>query len=389
MNAELWVQLPRMPNRRVKFMRFTKPMANSQQWAVVDVSIDGMLGEGQEGSIVPPAGQTGCRLLPSGCLIEDMGNGYCKVTWIVHAEYDETTVPPLFRPLLRSGQALGARRWLAPLQRQCEYMAVLRSFPTTDGRRGIMELAQRMTASFHAAISGPVTLASSNVFEWRGGSGTGSERFEVAVRMVTWCASSVPDGQLPGMVLSAATTVWLPSTLPQHVFDYLRDWRHHGEWGTHTHGATVKELAYISTGGYLEGNAVSVLRPNVTDGTNSNILILQDVSTDVSCSLVVYSPIEENAMLAVMNGGDHTSSFLLPSGFAVLPDGHGLAHHSPSTSSAFATAGSLVTVACQTLLPGITTDNLATEAFDDAGKQLCHAIGKIRAAVEADIIVPA
>ncbi|XP_062227342.1 homeobox-leucine zipper protein ROC6-like [Phragmites australis] len=194
---------------------------------------------------------------------------------------------------------------------------------------------------------------------------------------------------LRGMVLSAATTVWLPSTLPQHVFDYLRDWRHHGEWDTHMHGATVKELAYISTGGYLKGNAVSVLRPNVTDGTNSNILILQDASTDVSCSLVVYSPIEENAMLAVMNGGDHTSSFLLPSGFAVLPDGHGLAHHSPSTSSAFATAGSLVTVACQTLLPGITTDNLATEAFDDAGKQLCHAIGKIRAAVEADIIVPA
>ena len=81
MNAELWVQLPRMPNRRVKFMRFTKPMANSQQWAVVDVSTDGMLGEGQEGRVVPPAGQTSCRLLPSGCLIEDMGNGYCKVLY--------------------------------------------------------------------------------------------------------------------------------------------------------------------------------------------------------------------------------------------------------------------------------------------------------------------
>uniref|UniRef100_A0A453JMK7 START domain-containing protein n=1 Tax=Aegilops tauschii subsp. strangulata TaxID=200361 RepID=A0A453JMK7_AEGTS len=52
-----------------------------------------------------------------------------QVTWVVHAEYDEAAVHEPYRPLLRSGQALGARRWLALLQRQCEYHAILCSNP--------------------------------------------------------------------------------------------------------------------------------------------------------------------------------------------------------------------------------------------------------------------
>jgi hypothetical protein len=29
--------------------------------------------------------QKGCRLLPSGCLVEDVGNGYCKVLDLYHS----------------------------------------------------------------------------------------------------------------------------------------------------------------------------------------------------------------------------------------------------------------------------------------------------------------
>jgi len=63
---------------------------------------------------------------------------YCaccpQVTWVVHAEYDEAVVHQLYRPLLQSGQALGARRWLASLQRQCQYLAILcsNSLPARD-----------------------------------------------------------------------------------------------------------------------------------------------------------------------------------------------------------------------------------------------------------------
>uniref|UniRef100_C6JSS3 Uncharacterized protein n=1 Tax=Sorghum bicolor TaxID=4558 RepID=C6JSS3_SORBI len=104
MNAELWVQSPRLLKRKINFLRYNKRVAEGQ-WAVMDVSVDGILG--------PPAGSrttdaavvanntTGCRLLPSGCLIEDMGKG--------------------------NGYSFGVHRWLATLQRQYEYLAVLHS----------------------------------------------------------------------------------------------------------------------------------------------------------------------------------------------------------------------------------------------------------------------
>jgi homeobox-leucine zipper protein len=50
-----------------------------------------------------------------------------QVTWIVHAEYDETTMPTVFKPLFLNGKALGACRWLTSLQRQREYATALHS----------------------------------------------------------------------------------------------------------------------------------------------------------------------------------------------------------------------------------------------------------------------
>ena len=73
MNAEMWVQSPCVPNRTVKILRYCKLVAE-RQWAVMDVSVDGIFGQQ-----VLPARYMGCRLLPSGCLIEDMSNGHCKV----------------------------------------------------------------------------------------------------------------------------------------------------------------------------------------------------------------------------------------------------------------------------------------------------------------------
>uniref|UniRef100_A0A804Q909 Uncharacterized protein n=1 Tax=Zea mays TaxID=4577 RepID=A0A804Q909_MAIZE len=417
MNAELQVHSPRLLNRSINFLRYTKRVAEGR-WAVMDVSVDGILGPpgsrvadaaaaaaAANGVTLVPAWYTGCRLLPSGCLVEDMRNGYCKVTWVVHAEYDETTVPTMFRPLFRSGKALGAHRWLASLQRQCEFLAVLHSSQVSRGgdntaaissmgKRGVLELAQRMVADFYSAVSGPVTQPSSSIDEWYGSAGAGARRTDTAVRMVT----SKKAGTVADLVLSASTTVWLPNTPPQLVFRYLRDDQRRGEWDAFfASSAAVTELCSVPTG-HLNGNAVSVLYSNVTDGTDrKKTLILQEACTDASCSMVVYAPVEEDSMRAVMNGGDHASVFLLPSGFAVLPDGHGRARHAPSSSSSTpvgcddTTAGSLLTVACQALVPGSSpSDNRAAPgAFDDVGKLLCRALEKIKAAVKTDIVTPA
>lgn len=51
-----------------------------------------------------------------------------------HAEYDESVVHELYRPLIRAGVGFGAQRWVAALQRQCECLAIIMSsaVPTRD-----------------------------------------------------------------------------------------------------------------------------------------------------------------------------------------------------------------------------------------------------------------
>lgn len=90
MNAELWVQSPRIPTRSIKFLRFAKKAANGRQWAVVDVSIDGILADGQEGGVEPLAERARCLLQPSGCLLEDMDGGCCKV--LFHTKIHKITL---------------------------------------------------------------------------------------------------------------------------------------------------------------------------------------------------------------------------------------------------------------------------------------------------------
>uniref|UniRef100_K3YDL5 Homeobox domain-containing protein n=1 Tax=Setaria italica TaxID=4555 RepID=K3YDL5_SETIT len=410
MDVEFWVQTPCLPTRNVKFLRFSKMMAE-RKWAVVDVSVDGnQHGYQQQSS---GASCTGYRLLPSGCILEGMRSGFCKVTWVVHGEYLEAAVPTLFRKFLHSGQAFGACRWLRSFQRQCEYMAVLASshVPSSSssssgaaisslGKRGVLELAQRMTASFYAAISGPVTIASTNITnQWCVSSGTAAERVDAAVRMVIWNCAEIMPGEPAITVLSATTTVRLPGTPPVRVFEYLCNLQRRGEWDSFVNGGQVKELGYVSTSARLHGNAVSVLRPTIvaqgSRGMNNNMLILQQSSTDASGSLVVYSLIEENVMRGIMAGAEN-NIFLVPSGFAILPDGHGKARYNAASSSTSAPIdnndddgeGALLTVAFQAMLPSSPSgDHATTRAFDNAGQQLCDAIKKIKDAVGANNVI--
>lgn len=76
MDAALQVLSPLVPVREVNFLRFCKQHAEGV-WAVVDVSVD-TIRESQGGGAPFPI----CRRLPSGCLVQDMPNGYSKVTII-------------------------------------------------------------------------------------------------------------------------------------------------------------------------------------------------------------------------------------------------------------------------------------------------------------------
>lgn len=73
MNAALQVLSPLVPVREVNFLRFCKQHAEGV-WAVVDVSVE-TIREPHGGGAPFPI----CRRLPSGCLVQDMPNGYSKV----------------------------------------------------------------------------------------------------------------------------------------------------------------------------------------------------------------------------------------------------------------------------------------------------------------------
>ncbi|KAM0921449.1 hypothetical protein ACQ4PT_006836 [Festuca glaucescens] len=410
MRAELQVLSPLVPIREVTFLRFCKQHAEGL-WAVVDVSVDGVL-RPNDGAAA--AGYMGCRLLPSGCVVEDMRNGYSKVTWVVHAEYDEAAAHELYRPLLRSGQALGARRWLASLRRQCEYLAILCSNPLPSrgdghheaispvGRRCMLKLAQRMADNFCAGVCATAAQKWRRLDEWRVEGGDQQQQprgagGEDKVRMMARQSVGAP-GEPPGVVLSATTSVRLPGTPPQRVFDYLRDEQRRGEWDILANGEAMQEMDHIAKGQH-HGNAVSLLRPNATSGNQNNMLILQETCTDPSGSLVVYAPVDVQSMHVVMGGGDSAYVSLLPSGFAILPDGHNNAV-TPDPASQLGSSpdaqaggnnnntGSLVTVAFQILVNNLPTAKLTVESVDTVSNLLSCTIQKIMSALQANIISP-
>jgi homeobox-leucine zipper protein len=111
------------------------------------------------------------------------------------------------------------------------------------------------------------------------------------------------------------------------------------------------------------------------NANQSNMLILQETCTDASGSMVVYAPVDIPEMQLVMNGGDSTYVALLPSGFAILPDG-------PSIDSAEQkTGGSLLTVAFQILVDRQPTASLTVESIETVNSLITCSVKKIKNAL--------
>ncbi|WVZ95199.1 hypothetical protein U9M48_040993 [Paspalum notatum var. saurae] len=367
MTAEFQMPSPLVPTRESQFVRYCKQHTDGS-WAVVDVSLDGLRAGGQ-------AAVRG-RRRPSGCLIREMPSGYSRVTWVEHVEADDVMVHDLYRPLVSSGLAFGARRWAAVLERQCERLAsaMASSVPagpagggdaagvvtSAEGRRSMLRLAERMVASF----CGGVTASSTH--QWTTLSGSGAEDVRVMTR------KSVDDpGRPPGIILNAATSFWLPVP-PARVFGFLRDDATRSEWDILSNGGDVQEMAHIANG-HDHGNAVSLLRVNNANSNQSNMLILQECCTDATGSYVIYAPVDVVAMNVVLNGGDPDYVALLPSGFAILPDGPGAG-----------SGGSLLTVAFQILVDSVPTAKLSLGSVATVNSLIACTVERIKAAVAPD-----
>lgn len=370
MYAEFQVPSPLVPTRENYFLRYSKRV--DHLWVVVDVSIDSLRGN-------PPPALLRCRRRPSGCVLEEMPSGYSKVLWVEHVEADNRGVHALYQSFVNSGMAFGAQRWVSTLQRQCERIASLLAnnipardlsvIPNPEGRRSMLKLAERMTNNFCGGVS------ASTAHTWVTLAGSGADDVRVVIR------KSVDDpGRPPGIVLSAATSLWLPVPTTR-VFQFLRDERFRTEWDILSNMGVVEEMVHVAKG-QDPGNSVSLLRVNPINSTQSNMLILQECCTDESCSLVVYAPVDISAMSAVLNGGDPDCVALLPSGFAILPDGpYRTRSLGVPNMGAGAAGGSLLTVAFQILVDHVPTARLSLGSVATVNKLISNTVVRIKGAL--------
>ncbi|XP_008787892.2 homeobox-leucine zipper protein ROC8-like isoform X2 [Phoenix dactylifera] len=365
MYGELQVLSPVIPTREFCFLRYCHQIQQGL-WAIVDVSVD-YPGENQLTSR--------SQRLPSGCLIQDMPNGYSKITWVEHMEIDKRNhTHQLYRNLVDSGMAFGAQRWLSTLQRMCERFACLMVagissrdlggvIPGPDGKRSMMMLAQRMVNNFCASI----TASNNHGHKWTNPSGL----TDVGVRLTIY-RSPGPASHPSGLILSAATSIWLPVP-SQRVFSFLKDEKTRAE-----------EVARITNGSH-PGNCISLLR--ALNSAQSNMLILQESCIDASGSLVVYTSIDLPSLNNVMSGEDPSNVPLLPSGFAILPDGQPVGGGASTSSNPMGvTSGSLVTVLFQLLVSSSPSAKLDIESVTTVTQLISTTVQQMKAALNCPSI---
>ncbi|KAM1340851.1 hypothetical protein ACFX2H_039182 [Malus domestica] len=373
MYNELQVLSPLVPTREFYFLRYCQQIEQGL-WIIVDVSYDFP----QDNQFT---NQCRSRRLPSGCLIQDMPNGYSKVTWVEHVEIeDKVPTHRIYRDLIHSGLAFGAERWLAALQRMCERFACLMVsgtstrdlegvIPSPEGKRSMMKLAQRMVNNFCASFS------ASNGHRWTTLSGTNEIGVRVTIHKIT------DPGQPNGVVLSAATTIWLPLS-PHNVFNFFKDERTRPQWDVLSNGNAVQDVAHIANGSH-PGNCISVLRAFNT--SQNNMLILQQSCIDSSGSLVVYSPVDLPSINIAMSGEDPSYIPLLPSGFSISPDGQADQGDCASSSSCNATgSGSLITVAFQILVSSLPSTKLNLESVNTVNTLIGNTVQQIKTALNCN-----
>lgn len=373
MYGEVQMLTPLIPTREYYFLRYCHQIEQGS-WAIVDISYDFP----RSNKI---ASQSLCHRLPSGCLIQDTPNGYSKVSWVEHVEVeDKTQIHRLYRDLVHSGLAFGANRWLGTLERMCERFACLMVtgastrdlggvIPSPEGKRSMMKLAQRMVNNFCASIN------ASEGHRWT----TLSGETEVGVRVTIH--KSVDPGEPNGVVLSAATSIWLPVS-PEVVFNFFRDERTRPQWDVLSNGNAVQEVAHIANGSN-SGSCISVLRAYNT--SQNNMLILQESCIESSGSLVVYCPVDHPAINIAMSGEDTSCIPLLPSGFTISSDGRseevkGSGSGGASTSSGGG-GGSIVTVAFQILVSSLPSAKLNSESVTTVNNLITTTVHQIKAAL--------
>ncbi|KAG0502875.1 hypothetical protein HPP92_002947 [Vanilla planifolia] len=367
-SPELQALSPLVPTREAYFLRYCQQNVDEGTWTIVDFPVDGL----QDGIQLSPIQY---RRRPSGCVIQDMPNGYSKVIWVEHAEVEDKPVHQIFSQFIGSGMAFGAQRWLSILQRQCERLASLMArnisdlgvIPTLEARKNMMNLSHRMVKSFCASIT------SSESQSWTALSDMPDDTIRISTRKNTL------PGQPNGVILLAVFSTWLPFSYHQ-VFDLLTDERRRSQLDALSNGNSLHEVAHIANGSHPR-NCVSLLRINAGSNSPQNVeLLLQESSTHPSAgSLIVYSTIDVDAVQVVMSDEDPSFIPLLPTGFILFPTGPASSSSTSSntTKNRSSTSGCLLTVGMQVLASAVPSAKLSLSSVTAVNHHLCSTVHQI------------
>ncbi|XP_044501955.1 homeobox-leucine zipper protein HDG5-like isoform X2 [Mangifera indica] len=376
MYAELQVLSPLVPTREAYFLRYCQQNVEEGTWVIVDFPIDGFHDNVQPSFPL-------YRRRPSGCVIQDMPNGYSKVTWVEHAQIEEKPVHQIFSHFVYSGMAFGAHRWLGVLQRQCERVASLMArniadlgvIPSPEARKNLMRLSQRMIRTFC------VNISTSSGQSWTALSDSSVDTVRITTRNIT------EPGQPNGVILGAVSTTWLPYSHFQ-VFDLLRDERRRSQLDVLSNGNALHEVAHIANGSH-PGNCISLLRINVASNSCQHVeLMLQESCTDQSGSLVVYTTIDVDSIQLAMSAADPSCIPVLPLGFVIVPveqiketasgQGNSISSHEDAN---IPNSGCLLTVGLQVLASTISSAKLSLSSVTSINNHLCNTVNQISAAL--------
>ncbi|PIN23476.1 Transcription factor PHOX2/ARIX, contains HOX domain [Handroanthus impetiginosus] len=370
MYEKMHVLSPLVAPREYFFIRYCRQLSPST-WVMVDVSFD-FIKQLQD---APP---TRSWKLPSGCMIEDMSNGKSTITWIEHVQVDDKlSTHRLYRDLVCSSQAYGAKRWIATLQRMFERLAFSVGLNTAtpkhelegvidslEGRRNLMRLSHRMIKNYFEVLS------MSDKHDFYHLSEMTNSGVRVSVR------KSNGPGEPEGFIVNAATSLWLPFSY-ENLFNFLRDEKKRAQWDVLANGNPVKAIARISTGSDPR-NCISIVQPFVPE---ENLLMLEESSIDSLGAIIVYVPIHLPAITSAINGEDTTKIPILPSGYVISTDGR--TDKRIGTSSSSSTIGSLLTVAYQILVHcGSTSKQLDMESVATVHSLISSTVQKMKVALD-------
>ncbi|PKA55720.1 Homeobox-leucine zipper protein ROC3 [Apostasia shenzhenica] len=386
MYAEFQVLSPLVPTREAYFLRYCLRNVEEGTCTIVDFPIDNLL---QDGIQMP---LTSYRRRPSGCLIQDMPNGYSRVIWVEHAEVEDKPVHQIFNQLVNSGMAFGASCWLSNLQRQCERLASMMArnisdlgvIPTPEARKNMMKLSQRMVKTFCSNIT------SSGGLSWTALSDSPDDTIRVTTRKNTL------PGQPNGVILSAVSTTWLPFSYHQ-VFDLLTDENRRSQLDSLSSGNSLHEVAHIANGSHPR-NCVSLLRIKTrmkmrqqccqyallmaSRALEPKLAVSLSFTHSSGGSLIVYATVAVDAIQVAISGEDSSYIPLLPTGFVLFPS---TSSCSPATGELRAPTGCLLTVGMQVLASAVPSAKLNLSSITAINHHLCTAVHQITAALAGQL----